>query len=63
MSRKPDPPFPSFTTMSHELQSDTLKLPAYRESYLVRYHPYVQTRRRNTPAPCMVSALSKTRPE
>ncbi|RDX56757.1 hypothetical protein OH76DRAFT_1395883 [Lentinus brumalis] len=45
MSRKPDPPFPSFTTMSREMQSDTLKLPAYRESYLLRFHPYPQTRR------------------
>ncbi|RPD80083.1 hypothetical protein L226DRAFT_530271 [Lentinus tigrinus ALCF2SS1-7] len=53
MSRKPDPPFPSFTTVSYELQSDTLKLPAYRESFLLRYHPYPQTRRRNTTASLM----------
>ena len=45
--------------MSYQLQSDTLKLPTYRESYLLRYHPYPQTRRRNTVASLMVSAPVK----
>ncbi|KAI0721075.1 hypothetical protein C8T65DRAFT_632149 [Cerioporus squamosus] len=55
MSRKPDPPFPSFTTMSQEMQSDSVKLPAYRESYLLRFHPYPKTRRHDK-----VSSLMRT---
>ena len=49
-------PLPSFTTMSFELQKDSLRLPTYRESILVRFHPYPQTRRKNVANPLMVSA-------
>lgn len=44
--RKPDIIFPSFASMSHQLQKDTLRLPCYRESVFFRFHPYPQTRRR-----------------
>ncbi|EIW60337.1 uncharacterized protein TRAVEDRAFT_63913 [Trametes versicolor FP-101664 SS1] len=37
---KLDPPFPSFTLMMHEYQNDSLRLPSYRESLVVRFHPY-----------------------
>ncbi|KAI0647068.1 hypothetical protein C8Q79DRAFT_602519 [Trametes meyenii] len=38
--RKPDPPFPSFTLMMAQFNNDSLRLPSYRESLVVRYHPY-----------------------
>ncbi|KAI0670366.1 hypothetical protein C8Q78DRAFT_120093 [Trametes maxima] len=38
--RKPDPPFPSFTLMMAQYNNDSLRLPSYRESLVVRYHPY-----------------------
>ncbi|KAI0636955.1 hypothetical protein C8Q77DRAFT_1154840 [Trametes polyzona] len=37
---KPDPPFPSFTLMMHQYNNDSLRLPSYRESLVVRFHPY-----------------------
>lgn len=52
--RKPDPPFPSFVSMSRELQQDSLRLPNYRESVILRFHPYPQTQRK-TVDPLMVS--------
>lgn len=53
-------PLPSFTTMSHEIQKDTLRLPTYRESVLLRFHPYTQVRRKKPSATSlMVSALAK----
>ncbi|KAI0831321.1 hypothetical protein BC628DRAFT_1415840 [Trametes gibbosa] len=38
--RKPDPAFPSFTLMINQWNNDTFRLPSYRESLIVRYHPY-----------------------
>ncbi|KAH9854245.1 hypothetical protein C2E23DRAFT_884343 [Lenzites betulinus] len=38
--RKPDPAFPSFTLMMNQWNNDTLRLPSYRESLVVRFHPY-----------------------
>ncbi|KAH9946104.1 uncharacterized protein BXZ73DRAFT_95607 [Epithele typhae] len=49
--RKPDPAWPSFVTMSQKLQTDTLRLPSYRESIILRFHPYPQTQRKMADAP------------
>ncbi|KAI0374908.1 hypothetical protein BV20DRAFT_400886 [Pilatotrama ljubarskyi] len=40
--RKPDPPFPSFTLMMNQYSNDSLRLPSYRESLVIRYHPYAR---------------------
>ncbi|OSC97120.1 hypothetical protein PYCCODRAFT_1195034 [Trametes coccinea BRFM310] len=39
--RKPDPPFPSFT-LAMTQWDDSMRLPSYRESLVVRYHPYAR---------------------
>ncbi|KAI0709252.1 hypothetical protein C8Q76DRAFT_695511 [Earliella scabrosa] len=56
-------PLPSFTTMSFELQKDSLRLPTYRESILVRFHPYPQTRRKNVANPLMQTVDYRSQPQ
>ncbi|KAI0336554.1 hypothetical protein GY45DRAFT_1238586 [Cubamyces sp. BRFM 1775] len=43
---RPDPPFPSFTTMSIQSQRSDLRLPSYREGFVIRYHPYPRAEKR-----------------
>ncbi|KAJ3009026.1 hypothetical protein NUW54_g2935 [Trametes sanguinea] len=57
--RKPDPPFPSFT-LAMSQWNDSMRLPSYRESLVVRYHPYPRKERKPAER-FMVSSLSATR--
>ncbi|EMD34412.1 hypothetical protein CERSUDRAFT_97671 [Gelatoporia subvermispora B] len=44
--RQSEPSYPSIDLVLSNGGSDTSRLPSYRSSYLGRYHPYPQTRRR-----------------
>ncbi|KAH9901401.1 hypothetical protein C8Q73DRAFT_244034 [Cubamyces lactineus] len=54
---RPDPPFPSFTTMSIQSQRSDLRLPSYREGFVIRYHPYPRAEKRVQDPDLMVSVL------
>ena len=53
--RRLEPPYPSFTLVMNKAQDfDVSRLPAYRKSYLERFHPYARVSTRQPSEMLMV---------